>query len=94
MSIKSETNTLTSTNALTSVTVGDARNATIDVPAQVGTEARSGTGGFAVTLAPNTEELRFTVRRRGPGAVHVPLTVRDGCPLPWETFVGGGPGAF
>jgi hypothetical protein len=75
------------------VAIGDARNATIDVPAQSGTPARSGTGNFTVTLAPNTTELRFTVRRRAAGAVQVPLTVTDGCPA-WRTFVGGGPAAF
>lgn len=35
----------------------------------------------------------FTLRRANPGAVHLPFAVADACG-PWQTFIGGGPGAF
>ena len=93
VTITAQRNELTSTNALVRVAIEDARNATIEVPAQTGTPARNGTANFEVPLTANTTELRFTVRRRAAGAVHVPLVVTDGCP-PWRTFVGGGATAF
>jgi len=67
VTITAQRNDHTQDNALATVTIGDARNATIDVPVQAGTPARSGTATFAITLAPNTTELRFTVRRRAAG---------------------------
>ena len=93
VTIAAQPNDQTPNNALVNVAIEDARNATIDVPAQPGTAALSGTGNFDIPLAAGTRELRFTVRRRGTGAVQVPLTVTDGCPA-WRTFVGTASTAF
>jgi hypothetical protein len=52
----------------------------------------TGTGTF--TPMPGATEVAFVVRRTTPGqGVIVPVIVEDGCG-PWETFVGGGNGAF
>jgi CSLREA domain-containing protein len=41
-----------------------------------------------------TTRMTFLIRRTTPGqAVTIPMTVEDGCG-PWDTFVGGGNGAF
>jgi hypothetical protein len=46
-----------------------------------------------VQVPDGATELTFRVLRNGPGAVHVPIAVVDGCGS-WQTFVGGGTGAF
>jgi hypothetical protein len=67
---------------------GDATNAQIEAGAQ------SGTGSFAVMLAPGTRQTTFMVSRTTASqAVSVPFTAIDSCG-DWPTFVGGGPGAF
>ena len=50
--------------------------------------------GQSVTVPAGSSGVDVTVERATPGqAITVPLTVMDGCGE-WQTFVGGGPGAF
>jgi hypothetical protein len=69
---------------------GSATNALIDAGPLVGS-----TGNATVTMAPNTSQYSFTVRRAsgGQGAATVPLTVVTACGS-WPTLVGGGPAVF
>jgi hypothetical protein len=78
---------------------GAATNARIEVtgppqPPNAGGSPTSGTGGFAVSLPPGTQQTTFVVTRvtAGQGAT-VPLVVVDSCGE-WPTVVGGGAGAF
>jgi len=66
--------------ALLSLEVRDGQNFSIDP-------------STPVQVPDGATELTFRVRRNGPGAVYVPLVVVDGCGS-WQTFVGGGAGAF
>jgi hypothetical protein len=49
--------------------------------------------GQTFQAASEQDEVRFYVRRIGPGAVTVPLVVHDGCGE-WRSFVGGGATSF
>jgi hypothetical protein len=75
---------------LSSLRLGTATNAVVDVPG-----GPTGTAGnVTVSLPANTQQIVLTVRRTQAGqAVTVPLTVTDSCGT-WPTFVGGGPQAL
>jgi hypothetical protein len=75
-------------NALAALQFTRTTNALVDVGGQSGR-----TGAFTVSLPGASATTSFTVRRAGPGAATVALTVVDGCGS-WQTLVGGGPGAF
>jgi hypothetical protein len=54
----------------------------------------SQSGNFSLPLGAGTTQTSFTVNRVNAGAsTTVPLFVTDGCGE-WQTFVGGGSGAF
>ena len=75
-------------NLLRQIQFGPTTNAVVDA----GSGPRS--GGFAVNLPPNTQQMTFHLQRTMPGVgATVPLTVVDACGG-WQTFVGGGPAAF
>jgi len=65
-------------------------NALLDLP-----DGRHGVSqGTTYAANGGAPSITFNVRRQQAGPVTVPLTVVDRCPTPWETFVGGGSGAF
>ncbi|MGE3911438.1 MAG: DUF1501 domain-containing protein [Chloroflexota bacterium] len=71
-----------------SVRFGPTQNALVDVGAQT-----SLTGTFTHTPPAAAPQITFSVRRQAAGATTVPIKVTDDCGQ-WDTFVGGGPGAF
>jgi subtilisin-like proprotein convertase family protein len=83
--------TVTSTgpsNTLQSLRIGSMANARVDV---VG--GPSGVQSGAVVSLNGAASATLLVSRVAPGGVTVPLTVTDGCG-DWQTFAGGGAGAF
>jgi parallel beta-helix repeat protein len=66
-----------------------AQNAIVEISGQ----AHPG-GNFTETIPAGAVEMTFTVQRQAVGqATTVPFAVVDDCGA-WQTFVGGGPGAF
>lgn len=65
------------------------RNASVDFPGQ----ATAITDGRTIPMGTGVTQTTFFVSRIAPGQVTVPMVVTDACG-PWETFVGGGSGAF
>ncbi|MCC7370412.1 MAG: hypothetical protein IT306_18450 [Chloroflexi bacterium] len=68
---------------------GTFTNAVVDIGSSQGL-----VGNTTFTLGHNEASVAFYVRRLAPGAVTVPFQVLDHCATPWQTFIGGGPGAF
>ena len=77
-------------NTVRQIQFGAAQNATVEIAGQT----RPG-GSFTQTFPIATESVTFVVRRAPPNAqtTTVPFTVTDDCGG-WNSFVGGGPGAF
>ena len=69
---------------LRAIDLGHATNASVDLAGSTGL-----TGNASPSLPALQTATTFTVRRAGPGAVTVPLTVHDDCGA-WPTFVGRG----
>ena len=86
VTVTATTNGTGAPNALTSIELGAATNATVSVG---GAPARP--GGFVVPLEGGTTETTFTVQRFGAGAMHIPFKVADRCGI-WPSFVGAGAG--
>jgi len=75
-------------NRLVSLHFENTVNALVDAGGQTGLS-----GTFDVAISGQPTATTFVVRRRAGGAVTVPLVVTDRCGT-WQTFVGGGAGAF
>jgi len=77
-------------NTVRQIQFGAAQNATVEIAGQT----RPG-GNFTQTFPIATESVTFVVRRAPPNAqtTTVPFTVTDDCGG-WNSFVGGGSGAF
>ncbi|MCC6177405.1 MAG: right-handed parallel beta-helix repeat-containing protein [Chloroflexi bacterium] len=76
-------------NTVQQLQFGPAQNATIEI----GGQQHPG-GNFSVPIPPGVQQATFTVRRQTAGqAATAPFAVVDDCGA-WQTFVGGGPGAF
>jgi glucose/arabinose dehydrogenase len=88
VTIEARTSSSMPSNALASIRFGSAPNAVIEMSGQPASK-----GNVAVTLPPGTRQVRFVVKRDGPGPITIPLVVTDGCGE-WRTFVGGGATAF
>jgi hypothetical protein len=80
----------TPSNQLSAVRFGSAAGALVDVP-----NGPTGVpGGFLFNLPAGTQQFVFFIRQTATGqAATVPLVVTDACG-DWQTFAGGGPGAF
>jgi hypothetical protein len=79
----------TPNNLLSSLQFTSTTNATVDAGGVL-----AGTGSFSVPVSPAAPATTFFVNRTTAGqAATVMVTVTDGCGA-WQTFVGGGPGAF
>ena len=90
VTVRTGTTPASPANRLTSLHIGAATNALIDIP-----NGPTGVAGNVnVTLPAGATHASFTVRRveAGSGAT-VQLVAVDSCGA-WPTFVGGGPGAF
>jgi hypothetical protein len=104
VTVTAQRNAGLTTNALTRVEFGAARNARVEVPgAAADTPGGPSTvqgqpagtpGGFNLALPANTQETTFVVQRAAAGDFKVDLIVVDGChgSGPFKTFVGGGVG--
>jgi hypothetical protein len=76
-------------NTISQIQFKAAQNASI----VIGGQDRLG-GNFVQAMPPGTVQTTFTVRRFSAGvAATAPFWVVDDCGA-WQTFVGGGPGAF
>lgn len=87
VTVTSQVSSSTPSNQLTELRFGTASNALIDIP--------NGPSGFPgnrnIVLSPSVQQTTFRVRRINPGAFTAHLDAIDACPVPWRTFVGGGP---